>query len=294
MASNRQVTVPVPIADLNRMILLLAGTVLATSIAVFCVVDITLHQGVMQALLISVIPNIIASVFIYIAIYFSLSRVDSLRQRAAQQEMVEAITSSIRSIIPATPAAAPAQTSSSAFARQHIRPEQLMVIQRFLDAICNFSTTLSGNLDLRLYLHLADKKEGVLRPVCVARGRTRAADYDHQADLPYRGPEARVFVVAKAMNQRRVVAEDLPANHSEWYSDELKTKISANLKCVIAAPIESYMPGVDAGPLGVIAIDSTSANCAELGFTDPSGEISSKFDIMLTSCSRALYQVLTM
>jgi len=169
-----------------------------------------------------------------------------------------------------------------------------MVIQRFLDAICNFSTTLSGNLDLRLYLHLADRKEGVLRPLCVARGMARPADYDHQADLPYRGPAASVFVVAKAMNQRRVVAEDLPANHSEWYSDELKTKISAGLKCVIAAPVESYTPGVDDVPLGVIAIDSTSANCAELGFTDPSGAISSKFDIMLTSCSRALYQVLTM
>jgi hypothetical protein len=293
MASNHQATLPVPIADLNRMILLLAGTVLATSIAVFCVVDITLHQGVMQALLISVIPNIIASVFIYIAIYFSLSRVDSLRQQAAQQEMVEAITDSLRSIIPAAPAA-PAHTSSSAFGRQHMRPEQLMVIQRFLDAICNFATTLSGNLDLRLYLHLADKKEGVLRPVCVARGKTRPAEYDHQADLPYRGPAASVFVVAKAMNQRRVVAEDLPDNHSEWYSDELKTKISPSLKCVIAAPVESYTPGVDDVPLGVIAIDSTSANCAELGFTDPSGAISSKFDIMLTSCSRALYQVLTM
>lgn len=293
MASSHRTTLPVPIADLNRMILLLAGTVLIASIAVFCVVDLTLHRGVIEELLISVIPNITASVFIYIALYFTLSRVTNLRQETAQQEMVDAIVSGIRSIVPASPAAPAVESSRFELPDPGIRAEQQVIIQRFLEAIYTFSTAFTGNLDLRLYCHLANKQAGTLHPVCVASGTARN-DYDYRSEIPYIGPESRSFVIAKAITQRRVVAEDLPVNHREFYPEELKTTIPASLKCVIACPIESYTPGTGNGPLGTISIDSTSATCAELGFTEPTGEISTRFDIMLKGCSRALYQVLAM
>jgi hypothetical protein len=293
MAQNHRETVPVPIADLNRMILLLAGTVLIASIAVFCVVDLTLHQGVIEELLISVIPNITASVFIYIAIYFSLSRVGNLRQAAAQQQLVDAIVGGVRAIIPPGPAATVVESSGSELAREHLRAEQEVIIQRFMEAIYTFSAALTGNLNLRLYCHLVNGEKGTLHPVWIASGTARA-DYDYRSDIPYTGPESRSFVIAKAMNQRRIVAEDLPGNHRDFYPEELRTSIPASLRCVIAAPIESYRPGASDGPLGTISIDSTSANCAELGFTDGSGDISSNFDIMLKSCARALYQVLKM
>jgi hypothetical protein len=291
MADNHRETLPLTAADLNRLILMLATAVLIASVAVFCVVDLTLHQGVAQALLIAVIPNITASVFIYIALFFSLSRLDTVRQQAAQQELVAAIVSGVRAAAPAGSAVEAVESSRLPLANTRISPEQQVVVQHFLEAMYVFATSLTGNFDLRLYCHLADYDTGLLHPVCVA-SRSRLADYDYRADIPFRGPKSQAFVIGQALRLRRVTAGDLDADHLESYPDGLRTRIPASLKCVIAAPLESYEPGVDRMPLGTISIDCTTANCADLGFTDADGFIESRFDIMLKSCSRSLYQVL--
>jgi hypothetical protein len=282
-------------AELNRMILLLAGTVFVASIAVFCVIDITLRQGVIQELLVSVIPNITASVLIYIALYFSLSRASDLRKQEEQRELIEEILRRI-SVAPLNPSKGIQKStpdhSDSMHQSTHVTLSQKIIIQRILEAIYAFSVTLSGNRDLRLYCHLTLEREGVLHPICIVNGTPRA-DYDYRADIPYQGVWAESFVIAKALSRRRIVAEDMVANHSSLYPDRLKGQIPEDLKCVVASPIESYDPGDNSDPLGTIAIDSTSATCSELGFTSQTGVISDGFDNMLKSCSRVLYQVLT-
>jgi hypothetical protein len=290
MAASHE-TVSLTKGDLNRLISVLAIVVLVASVALFCLFDITLRQGVAQALLIAVIPNITASVFIYLALFYTFSRLDAVRQQAAQRDLVEAIISGIRASAPAGSAVEAVESSSLPLANIRISAEQQVVIQRFLEAMFVFATSLTGNPDLRLYCHLADFDTGMLHPVCVASGSR--LDDDYRADIPFRGPRSETFIIGRALRLRRIVAGDLASDHLEFYPDGLKTRIPANLKCVIAAPIESYSPGeVDRMPLGTIAFDSTTATCAELGFTDADGNIESRFDIMMKSCSRALYHVL--
>jgi hypothetical protein len=294
MAEHHRELAPDNTAVFSRLIQLLAIIVFALSVTAFCLVDLNLHQGVMQALLIGVIPNITASVLIYLALYFSLSRLDSLRQHAAQRQLVDAIVAGVRAAVPAAPSPVEAVESSRLpLATIRISAEQQVVIQCFLEAMYVFATSITGNFDLRLYCHLADYDTGILHPVCVASG-SRLADYDYRAGIPFRGAQSETFVIGQALRLRRVAAGDLTADHRDAYPDGLRTRIPASLQCVIAAPIESYAPGVDRMPLGTISIDCTSAHCAELGFTDGVGEIESRFDIMLKSCSRALYQVLMM
>ncbi len=293
MAQDQRSAIRSAIAALNWMVLLLAVVVLAFSVAVFCIVDMTLHQGVIQALLISVIPNISASVFIYIALYFSISRLDDLRQEAWRQELVEEITGRIGERDAASAAdGAVIKSGNSALAYRHVRPDQRIIIQRFLEATYLLVAALTGNRELRMHCHVADQQKSLLYPVSIV---SKHINDDYESAIPYEGTGSAYFVIAEAMRERRIVAANLPEDHRKNYPGELKVTILATIQCVIAVPILTYQPnGEGSTAIGTISIDCESATCEELGVVDSHGVVAAEMNDILKSCSRAVHQVLTM
>jgi hypothetical protein len=294
MKEDRRVTVRSVISELNRMVLLLAVAVLAASIAAFFIVAITLHQVLWQELLLAIISNIISSVLIYIALYFSLSRVTDLRLQVWREELLEGIDRDIKTSLPVSAPvinAIPADPLNNLIAHSHIRPDQRDIIQRFLEATYLLVAAFAESRDIRLYCHIADENERLLYPVCIVS--THIND-DYRVAIPYDGPDSRAFIIAKAMQQQRIVAEDLPQDHRDQYPEDLKLRILATLKCVIAVPIEPYVPAERRTvPLGTISIDCTSASLEELHMVDSRGVVVNEMNDILKSCSRVVHQVLT-
>jgi hypothetical protein len=296
MTNDREVTVPSVLSELNRIIVLLAVVVLAAAIAGFFIVAQTLHQVIWRAMFLGVISSVIASVLIYIALYLSLSRVVNLRREVWRQDLIHDIAAAVSSnqplpvqaIDPILP-----NPENRLIAHGHVRPAQKDIIQRFLNATYLLVAVLTKNRDIRLYCHVADEEEQLLYPISIA---SIHINDDYRVAIPYEGAKAKPFIIAKAMKEQRIVAEDLPPDHNEWYPEELKTRILATLKCVIALPILAYDPADEdkAVPVGTISIDCSSASLRELGMVNDQGVVVDEINDILKSCARVVHRVLTL
>lgn len=106
---------------------------------------------------------------------------------------------------------------------------------------------------VRAFCHIADRNKRILRPYCTWSFHQFE---DRDAQIPYEGPDATPFVIARAFNQKRVVVEPISSTHLNDYSESLKEKIWPELQCVAAAPIRDFQDA-DSEPLGTIALDSS-------------------------------------
>lgn len=107
-------------------------------------------------------------------------------------------------------------------------------------------------LDIRIFCHIADKNIKALRPQ--AKWTHHYSDDDITA-IPYSGTGADKFIISKAFNKKRIIAENLPLDHISDYPEELKTQIKPQIRCVLAAPIWGF-DNPSSTPLGTISIDS--------------------------------------
>ena len=295
MTEEHQVTVPSVMSELNRVILILALAVLAAAIAGFFIVALTLHQVVWRAMFLGVISSLIASVLIYIALYMSLSRVVNLRREVWRQDLIQDIANAVsasqpfpvQAVDPIIP-----DPENKLIAHGHIRSGQKDIIARFLKATYLLVAELTKNRDIRLYCHVADEEDGLLYPVSIAS--IHIYD-DYNAAIPFDGPKSRPFIIAKAMKEKKIVAEDLPPELWKSYPEELKGRVLHTLKCVVATPVLAYDPTDDERvPIGTISIDCSNASLRELGMVDSKGVVANEINDILKSCASVVHRVLTL
>ena len=293
--TQSQETINKAISELNRMALLLAVVVLAAAIAGFFIIAMTLHEVIWRAMFLGVMSNIIASVLIYLALYFSLARVSDLRRGVWRQELIRDISTTIATSPALTVQvleAVPGKPDNKLIGHNHLAPERRDIIQRFLEATYRLVAALTKNPDIRLYCHIADERERLLYPVSIA---SIHINDDYKIAIPFEGPRSDYFIIAKAMKTEAIAAENLPSNHMELYPPDLRPKILSTLKCVIALPIMAYDPGDEdtAVPIGTVSIDCSSATLVELGMVDSEGIVVDEINDILKSCARVVHRVLT-
>ncbi|SRR5258707_5798895 len=300
MTEDSEVTIKSLLSQINRIVLLLAVAILIASIASFSIVATSVHNSSLRDLILAVISNVIASVLIYIAVYVSLSQVIEARRKVERQDLVDQIKAGLSSKetlqiaaenITAAGNITLDKPSRSDITGGRIQPEQRKLIQRFLDATYLLIVALTKNHDIRIYCHAADQEAGLLYPTNIVSVHK---DDDYEAAIPFRGPERSPFIIARAMNSKRIAKDDLSTDHRDYYPDNLKLRIRASLKCVIAAPIMDYYEPHDQGtkPLGTISIDCDSANLDQLGIVRD-GELADEFNDILKSCASVVHLILT-
>jgi len=149
-----------------------------------------------------------------------------------------------------------------------------------------------------MYCHAADQETGLLYPTNIVSVHR---DDDYGVAIPFRGPESQPFIIAQAMRSKQIAKANLPTNHRDSYPDNLRRRIRASLKCVIAAPIMDYDPdeivdyhpnSQEAIPLGTISLDCDSANLDQLGMVNPEGDVLDEINDILKSCARVVYLIL--
>jgi hypothetical protein len=117
-------------------------------------------------------------------------------------------------------------------------------------------------LDIRIFCHLADTENKVLKPIC--KWSLHFSE-DFSAPIPYEGTHAEYFVISKSYKRKEVIAEELPYDHNKLYPDNISNKIKPTMKCIIAAPVCNFDDDAEL-PLGTVALDS-SKTLRETGFS---------------------------
>lgn len=282
------------ISQLSRMAVLLAIAVLIAAICGFFVIALTLHQEIWRAMILGVMSNIIASAVIYLALYFSLARVADYRREADRRRLINELKEAIspsQSVAVQVVETIPGTVDTKYIAHSHLSPEKRDLLQRFLLAIYRLVAALTQNGDIRLYCHIADFKKLELHPVSIASAHMND---DYRVPIPYEGAGSEPFIIAKAMKSGRIIAENLPLNHLDTYPPDIRPRILANLKCVIATPILTYDLGDEdaAIPIGTVSIDCTSATKEQLGMVDSKGVVTDEINDILKSCASVVHRVL--
>ena len=307
MAEDPKITTKSLLTQMDRMVLLLAVAVLVAAIALFLVFAAYFHSSSWRDLTLAVTANVVTSVLIYIAIYFSLSRVVETRRRVEAQDLVDQITAGLSSKqtlqlaaenISAAENITPDKPRRTHISRGHLEPAQHQLIERFLQATYLLIVALTKNHDIRIYCHTADQETGLLYPTNIVSVHR---DDDYTVLIPFRGPESQPFIIAQAMRSKQIAKANLPTDHRDSYPDDLKQRIRASLKCVIAAPIMDYDPreimdyhpnDQQTIPLGTISLDCDSADLDQLGMVNPEGDVVDEINDILKSCARVVYLIL--
>jgi hypothetical protein len=177
------------------------------------------------------------------------------------------------------------------FQHGKIDPAKIDIVKSFMEATHGLISELTKNNDIRIYCHVADIDDGELYPVATVSSHR---DSDYRVRIPFRGLKGKPFVLARAMETGEISAWNLESSHRDDYPEELKKKILANLRCVMAVPILAYEHAdSDAQPIGTISLDCTSSTLQELGFADDSDVVVPEINDILKCCARAVYCVLT-
>ena len=131
-----------------------------------------------------------------------------------------------------------------------------------------------AEVGLRAFCHRADPTTHTLQPLCY--WSAHHVD-EYAAPIPYSGRWRNTFVISTAFNERNVIARQLDDDTRKQYPRELRDKIRADLKCVLAAPLCAFEPDGNA-PIGTLAFDSDQCTLEEIGFnSDAAKHISQVF-----------------
>jgi hypothetical protein len=144
---------------------------------------------------------------------------------------------------------------------KEMKKEAVKTILRAASLAILYPKTIE-TVHIRAFYHEADKVKKVLRPLCY--WDPHHAD-DYNALIPYEGPGSEHFIISEAYNRKRIVGKNLPENHINLYSPELRDKIRPNIKCIFAAPISDFESN-DSEVLGTLCFGITNATIEELGF----------------------------
>lgn len=276
----------------RRMVGWLAGACLAVVVLAYLVLSQDFTAQTLRAYLLDVLSNITATLVIFLVLFRTLTPIIERRQDEQQKSMVRRIVSAGASPV-GTPIDVHQKRRIDLKGIEQVSAPRRRIVDSYLDGMLRTMIAITNNTELRMYCHVADRHSRQLYPISC---QSFAIDDDSWVAIPYEGDDAREFVVADAMRERKIVARNLPPDHIKRYPRRLRRYIRADLKCVVAWPVQAYgPPDQDKAPFGVVSLDCVSSRLVGLDIlNEEEKDVNDEIGDMLKQFARTLNLVLTL